>query len=222
VNRHLAVLRRAMNLALRWQLYEGRNPAQFPDMLREEPRERYLTEAELRGLMAALEAEPDRELATGIALLALTGARRTEVLRNRWENLDTERRHLAVPVSKSGRRRFIPLSDPALRLLSALPRVPGNPYIFPSKTREGRPIEGARAAWKRVKAAAGLPEDLRLHDLRHNFASLLINSGWSLYDVGRILGHANVSTTARYAHLSQDRLLEAANAAGRIACGDAE
>jgi len=154
VNRHLAVLRRALNLGLRWRLYEGPNPAQHPGMLRERHRERYLTEAETRALMAALAADPDRTAAAAIALIALTSGRKSEIFRNRWENLDAARRQLAVPVSKSGRRRFIPLSDHALALLAGLPRVPGNPHIFPSRCCPGRPIGGARAAWGRPVRAS--------------------------------------------------------------------
>jgi integrase len=217
VNRHLVVLRRSLNLAIRWGLLEGRNPAQFPDLLREQPRERYLTKAEMRAMAAAIAAEPDRVAAAAVLLLALTGARRNEVLRAQWSDVDLERRQLAVPISKSGRRRLIPLSDAALRVLASLPRPEGNTYVLPSPRLPGRPIEGAKRAWARIKAAAGLPADLRLHDLRHNLASLLINTGWSLYEVGQILGHSQLSTTQRYAHLRQDRLLEAVNSAGAIA-----
>jgi hypothetical protein len=115
------------------------------------------------------------------------------------------------------------LSDAALALIGTLPRVPGQEHVFPSARCPGRPIEGVRAAWARAKRAVGLPDDLRLHDLRHNFARLLINTGgWSLYEVGQPLGHTQMATTARYAHLRQDRLVEAANTAGRIASGEAQ
>jgi integrase len=219
VNRVLAVLRRAFNLALKWEVFRGRNPAASPGMLPVQHRERYLTEVELRGLMAALGAEPDRMAGAAIMLLALTGVRRSEILRARWEHVDVERRHLIVPLAKSGRRGRIVLSDAALALIGTLPRVPGQDHVFPSARCPGRPVEGVRTAWARAKLAAGLPADLRLHDLRHNYASLLINSGWTLQEVGQLLGHTQLATTARYAHLRQDRLVEAANVAGRIATG---
>ncbi|MDJ0390859.1 site-specific integrase [Roseomonas sp. E05] len=216
VNRHLAVLRRIFTLALRWGAYEGRNPAERPGMLPERHREEFLTDAEHVRLLAVLAEEPDRVAAEAIRLLALTGARKNEVLRARWEHVDLGRRVLTVPLAKHGERRHIPLSDAALALLRGLRRVPGNPFVFPSARRRGQPMESVRGAWARAKAAAGLSPTLRLHDLRHSFASALANRGHSLYEVGRILGHKQVTTTTRYAHLSQERLLEAANAVGRI------
>lgn len=104
-------------------------------------------------------------------------------------------------------------------MLATLPRAPGQEWLFPSARRPGRPIQGVRSAWARACRAAAIPDGTRLHDLRHTFASLLINAGWSLYEVGQILGHSQLSTTARYAHLRQDRLAEAVNAAGRVATG---
>ena len=222
VNRHLAVLRRIFNLALRWGAYTGRNPAQSPGMLREEPRERFLTLVEVRALMAALGRDSDAVAASAIALLALTGARKSEITDARWDCIDFDRFTLTVPLAKSGRARRVQLPDAAVDVLRAQPRVPGQSFVFPSARRPGRPIEGVRAAWARAKAAAGLPTDLRLHDLRHAFASFAINCGSSLYEVGRLLGHSQVSTTARYAHLSAARLHDAANAVGRIAIGRAD
>jgi integrase len=217
VNRHLAVLRRMFSLALKWGHYEGKNPAQHPGMLREEPRACHLTQAQVRALMVALGNDLDPAAGRAIALLALTGARRSEVLRARWADLDVERKMLTVPLSKSGRPRYIPLSEAALALLATVPRAPGEAWIFPSARRSGQPMQGVRAAWLRACRAASLPVGTRLHDLRHTYASLLINAGRSLYDVGRILGHTQLATTTRYAHLSQESLLDAANAVGRIA-----
>jgi integrase len=219
VNRHLAVLRSSLNLALRWDLFAGRNPAQSPGMLREEPRERFLTEVELRALMLALGQDADRVAASAVALLALTGARKAEVLGARWEHVDFDHRLLTVPLSKSGRRRHVVLPDAAIAVLELQPRAPDQPFVFPSARRPGKPVEDVRGVWARAKTSARLPNDLRLHDLRHNFASLAINGGASLYEVGRLLGHSQLSTTARYAHLSAGRLLETANTVGRIATG---
>jgi integrase len=216
VNRHLAVLRRIFALALRWRAYEGRNPAERPGMLPERHREEFLSDAQHLRLLAVLAEEPDRVAAGAIRLLALTGARKSEVLRARWEHVDLTRRTLVVPLAKSGDRRHIPLSDAALVLLTGLRPMPGNPYVFPSARRAKMPVESVRGAWARAKAAAGLPSSLRLHDLRHSFASALANRGHSLYEIGQILGHKQVTTTTRYAHLSQERLVAAANAVGQI------
>ena len=220
VNRHLAVLRAALGLAIEWGLRPGPNPAGNPGMTREEPRQRFLTETEARALMRALDAEPDRDGAAAVALLLLTGARRSEVLDARWQHVDIERRLLAVPRSKSGRARYLSLSDAALAVLASLPRPPGSPFLFPSPRRQDRPREGLRSVWARAKRAAGLDGDIRLHDLRHTFASLLANRGHSLYEIGQLLGHTQLATTQRYAHLTQRTLIDAANEVGRVATGD--
>jgi integrase len=222
VNRHLAVLRRILNLALRWGLCAGPNPAQSPGMLREEPRELFLTEAQLRVLMSALANDHDRAAASAVALLALTGARKSEILGARWEHVDLGRGILTVPRSKSGRRRYIVLSAAAVAVLQLQSRSPGHPFVFPSTRRPGQPIEGVRAVWARTKTAAALPPETRLHDLRHTFASLCINDAVPLYEVSKLLGHSNQAVTTRYAHLRDDRLLAAANGVGRIATGGSD
>jgi integrase len=93
--------------------------------------------------------------------------------------------------------------------------VPGNAYVFPSRHREGQPLEGLRRIWERAKKAAGLPADLRIHDLRHSLASALANAGTPLYEIGAVLGHRQLSTTTRYAHHSPQRMVETATAAAR-------
>jgi integrase len=219
VNRHLAVLRRALNLALDWKLYAGRNPARSPGMLQEEPRELFLTDVQLCALMAALRADPDQAAAGAVALLALTGARKAEIIGARWEHVDLDRRLLTVPRAKSGHRRHVVLSDEAVGVLGMQPRAPGQAYVFPSPRRPGRPVEDVRGVWVRAKVAAALPAATRLHDLRHTFASLCVNRGVSLYEVSKLLGHNMQATTARYAHLRDDRLLETVNVVGSIATG---
>lgn len=216
INRYVALVRRIFNLALRWEVISGRNPAQHADMLREQGRERFLTAGETHRLFLALDAEPSRTAATCIALLALTGARRSEALNMRWEDVDIPRRLWQVPRAKSGRRRHIPLSDAAVAVLLSLPRPPGCPWVFPGADPV-RPLEGVRKCWDRVKARAGLASDLRLHDLRHSFASTLVNHGRPIYEVAEILGHSQISTTRRYSHFQNDRLVDAANIAGRLA-----
>lgn len=132
VNRHLAVLRRMFNLAIRWGLLGGANPAQSPGMLREQPREVFLAPPQLRALMSALADEPDRAAAGAIALLALTGARKSEVLRARWEHVDRDRGLLTVPLAKGGRRRHVVLSGAAIGVLRLQPRAPGQEFVFAS------------------------------------------------------------------------------------------
>jgi integrase len=212
VNRYTAFVRRVFNLAIEWEVVGGRNPVRRGVMAPEHHRERFLTGAELRALFQALDREPNRVAAGAIALLAATGARRGEAMRARWEHIDVERRLWVVPVSKGGRRRHIPLSDAALRILARQPRPDGCPWVFPGQTAR-KPIGSLRNTWENVKAAAGLPDDLRLHDLRHTFASTLVSKGRTLYEVSQLLGHSQISMTMRYAHLAPQRLLDAANEA---------
>ena len=217
VNRHLATLRAMFGLALRWQLYEGRNPAASPGLLREVHRERYLTPEETRALIRALDAEPCQDAAAALALLVVTGARKSEVLLATWDLVDLDRCLLAVPRSKSGRARHIPLSPVAAGILrrQAARRAAGDQHVFPSGRRPGRPLEGLRGAWERAKRAAGLAADLRIHDLRHSFASALANAGVGLFEIGTVLGHSQLSTTARYSHHAPQRLVETASTAAR-------
>jgi integrase len=217
VNRTLAVVRRVFNLASRWNVYAGANPARFPGMLREEPRERFLNDVQFRALIMALNLDHDIVAASAIAMLAVTGARKSEVLGATWVNVDFDQGLLTVPLAKSGHPRHVILNDAAIAILRSQAREPGQANVFPSARRPGRPLEDVRGVWTRAKVAAGLPADLRLHDLRHNFASMAINNGATLYEVGKLLGHSQLSTTARYAHLSADRLHETANTVGRIA-----
>jgi integrase len=210
VNRYTAFVRRLFSLAGRWQLLEGsRNPAQHAEMRLEHHRETYLKEVEIRTLFKALGAEENKVAAGVIALLAATGARRGEAMAARWEHIDVDRRIWTVPVSKSGRRRHIPLSDGALLVLGRLSRVEGSPWVFPG--RDGKQIGCVRKAWCRIKASAGLPADLRIHDLRHTFASMLVARGRSLQEVQLLLGHSGSAMTLRYAHLQPSQLIEAAN-----------
>ena len=209
-NRALFLLKYALNCALRWGFISD-SPARDVQALPEkEFRERYLSEDEARRLLEILKEEKDQQAAHVVRLLLFTGARKSEILAARWENVDVERRILTVPLSKSGKARHIPLSDAALQVLVEIPRY--SEWLFPSSQTDSH-ISTMYAEWDRVREQAGL-KDVRLHDLRHSFASFLVNSGCSLYEVQKILGHQNPKVTTRYAHLAQDSLLRAANIVG--------
>jgi len=146
-----------------------------------------------------------------VPMLILTGARKRELLDAKWTDFDLSRRAWRIPITKSGKARHVPLSDGALTLLAAMPRKPDCEWAF-ANPETGKPYVSIFYAWNTARQSVGL-SDVRMHDLRHSFASLLINSGRTLYEVQHILGHTQVKTTQRYAHLSQDTLLAAANSA---------
>ena len=157
--------------------------------------------------MRALE-KSDRPEASAIRLLLLTGARKSEVLKARWEHVRLDLRLLVVPLSKSGKPRHIPLSDEAIAIMRAIPRQPGNPWLFPGEA-PGKPLSDLYLFWNKLRRELGLA-DVRIHDLRHTFASFLVNAGHSLYEVQKLLGHSDPRTTMRYAHLEQASLVTVA------------
>lgn len=170
-------------------------------------RERYLSQPEARNLMEALEKDSTLS-AKAIQLLLLTGARKNEILKARWENVNIEQRILTVPLSKSGKARHLVLSDMALAVIKKLPKLNGNPWLFPGNIA-GKPLVDLYDFWDKLRKELGLA-DVRIHDLRHTFASFLVNSGHSLYEVQKMLGHGDPRTTMRYAHLGHASLLAAA------------
>jgi integrase len=181
--------------------------------------ERFLSEEEIARLAAALATESSRTgnpyPAAAIRLLLLTGGRRGEILGLRWPHVDFEQRYLRLPDSKTG-AKVVYLNPPALEALARLPHVEGNPYVFPGKA-ERTPLGGIDKVWFRVRALAGL-EGVRLHDLRHSFASMGVAGGLSLPIIGALLGHKHPATTGRYAHLSADPVRAANDVIGmRIA-----
>jgi len=207
-NRVLVILRYLYNLALKWKVPGlNANPTAGIEMGPEVQRNRFLTKEEAQRLVSAIAADENRAAANAILLLLLTGARRNEITHAKWVHVSWNERKLFVPLSKSGKPRWIALSASAVALLQALPRADDNEYIVPSPLT-GRPSPSLWFPWQRIRMRAGL-EDVRLHDLRHSFASFLVNEGVSLYVVQALLGHANARTTQRYAHLVADTLSQA-------------
>lgn len=207
-NRAIVILRYLYNLVLKWKVPGiAANPTAGIEMGSEVQRNRFLTREEAQALVAAISVDQNETAANAILLLLLTGARRNEITQTRWEHVLWNERKLFVPLSKSGKPRWIALSSAAIDLLTSLPRSDGNPFTFPSPVT-GRPSPSLWFPWRRIRERAGL-SDVRLHDLRHSFASFLVNEGVSLYVVQALLGHANARTTQRYAHLVADTLAQA-------------
>jgi len=196
---------------------DGSNPCRHVEKYPEGRRERFLSQAEFGRLGDALrEAEQEKSCSpwviAAIRLLTLTGARRNEILTLRWEHVSEEHESLLLPDSKTG-RKTIRLNAPALALLQGIPRLEGNPYVICGE-RPGRHLVNLEKPWRRIRAEAKL-DDVRLHDLRHSFASVAASGGQSLIVIGKMLGHSQPATTARYAHLADDPVKAASNAVGR-------
>jgi integrase len=209
----LILLRRMLNLAVEWELLE-QNPAAKAKLFNVDNRkERYLSDEEMSRLLHILKTDRNRPVCLVILFLLSTGARVREALRMRWSDVDTEKRSWRIPAenSKSKKPRVVPLGNVALDVLKAARALHENPeHVFLSM-RTGKPLTNIRMMWTRLREAAGLP-DFRIHDCRHNFASVLVNNGRSLYEVQQILGHHDPKVTMRYAHLSPEALQSAANA----------
>jgi integrase len=216
-NRCLAVLSKMMNLAEAWGLRtDGSNPCRHVKKYREDKRERYLTREELQRLGAVLDAaeRPQTETPFAVAaigLLILTGARLMEVLTLRWNHVDFANAVLSLPDSKTG-AKTIYLNDAAINLLRKIPRMTGNPFVI-AGGKPGSRLVNLQKPWRRMRAAAGL-DDVRVHDLRHNFGSVAAGAGMSLPVIGKLLGHSQPTTTARYAHLAADPVRAASNLIG--------
>ncbi len=212
-NRTIEVLRKAFNLAIRWG-WRMDNPASGIRQNPEESRNRYLSQQELARLSTALSEHPEQVSANAIRLLMLTGARRGEVLNARWEMFDLKAGLWVKPSAHTKQRREhrVPLSAPALALLTEIKERQTSPYVFPGKTPD-QPLTDIKRTWMSVCREAAV-EDARIHDLRHSFASILVSRGASLPLIGALLGHTQVTTTARYAHLYDEPLREAVEQVG--------
>ena len=190
----------------------GGNPCRFIEKYPTRGRERFLSEQEfdrLGRVLADLETRGtiSTSAAGALRLLMLTGCRRNEIVTLRWEHVDLEHDELRLRDAKTG-ARAVPLSPAAIQVLTALPRRPDNPWVFPGRVR-GTRLRTLNASWQVVRKEAGL-EDVRLHDLRHSFASRALALGESLPMIGKLLGHTQVQTTARYAHLGRNSVKVAA------------
>lgn len=201
------VLSRMYVLADAWGLATpGNNPCRAVRRYRRRPRERFLAPEEFRRLgraMHEIEAEGSARPVTlaALRLLILTGCRKCEILELRWDDVDLTAGELRLRDTKSG-PRMVHLTAPALLVLGQVPRTPGEARVFPG--REGRSHKPYfDLVWRRVRARAGL-EDVRVHDLRHSYASRALALGEGLPTIAKLLGHAGISTTARYAHLMRE------------------
>lgn len=209
--RSLAVL----GAMLEWAAHPDRklipaNPAKGVPLLKVKPKERFLSAVEVAALSDAIagmesEIKLSRTAAAAIRLLLLTGCRKSEILSLRWECIEVERSCLRLPDSKTG-AKIVPLASAALQLLNELPRR--SPFVLPAAKGKGH-YTGLQKDWERVRERAGLL-GVRVHDLRHSFASFAVADGSTLFMIGKVLGHKQARTTEGYAHLATDPLVAVA------------
>ena len=208
-NRTLSVISKMFSLAEVWGWRpDGSNPCRHVSRYKERMRERFLSEDETARLGAALrEFEDDMPSAVAaFRLLLLTGCRLSEIRDLRWEHIKAD--CIELPDAKTG-GRAVPLGLEARAVLDAIPREEGNPWVITGH-RRGTHLADLQRPWQRIRKRAGL-DDLRIHDLRHSFASRALALGESLTMIGKLLGHTQVQTTARYAHLARDSIQSAAS-----------
>ena len=212
-NRTLSVLSKMFSLAEVWGLRpDGSNPCRHVSRYKERMLERFLSDEETARLGVVLrEFEDDMPSAVAaFRLLLLTGCRMSEIRDLRWECVKTD--CIELRDTKTG-GRAVPLGPEARAVLDAIPREEGNPWVITGR-RRGTHLADLQRPWQRIRKRAGL-DDVRIHDLRHSFASRALALGESLTMIGKLLGHTQVQTTARYAHLARDSIQSAAS---RITC----
>lgn len=215
LNRWHVIMGAAYRLAQRWQVPGSSvNPLQgLPHRRTDNELDRFLNAEETARLKEAVEASANPQLKYVVAILILTGVRKRELLDARWEHFDLEKRLWLIPTSKSGKPRTLPIPQAAMDVLVQLPRFDKCPFVVPNPATR-KPFTSIFNSWNTARLRAGLP-DVKLHTLRHSFASNLVNSGQSLVVVAKLLGHAantGMQMTRRYSHLSQETLMTAAEA----------
>ncbi len=222
-NRCIQFLSKAFNLAEVWGLRaDGTNPCRHIKKYKEPKRERYLSKNELARLGEVLRQCESEQLETqsavnALRLLLFTGCRLSEIMTLKWDYINFERAYINLPDSKSG-AKTVYLGAPALQVLSDVKRVKGNPWVI-TGARPGAHLTDLQHPWQRIRKRAAI-EDVRIHDLRHTFASVAVAAGYGLPMIGKLLGHTQVQTTARYAHLAAEPMTAAADsvagALGRV------
>jgi integrase len=211
-NRTMALLSKMFNLAIQWG-WRSDNPVKGVGKYKEQKRYRWLDDEESQRLFTVLDAYHNQSVANAIRLL-LTGARKTELLSATWDQFDLEKGVWTKQAHSTKQRKMehVPVSSVVLGILKQMKEQANSPFLFPGKT-PGEYLKNPKKAWQTIRKKADIP-DVRIHDLRHTYASHLVSSGLSLSIVGKLLGHTQASTTQRYAHLADAPLREATELLG--------
>lgn len=191
------------------------NPVHSVKKPKDRKMERFLTETEL-GILFQFLNDPsalvlNHNAIPAIKLLLLTGCRKSEILKMKWEYVDLTNNYLTLPDSKTGEKK-VPLNDQSLQVLKTIPRIKGNPHVFTAANKKH--FTGLQKCWEKIRAYLQM-DDVRLHDLRHSFATILANQGASLLLIGKMLGHSDPKTTQIYAHLVDKEALKATQTVGK-------
>ncbi|NBQ68865.1 MAG: DUF4102 domain-containing protein [Nitrosomonadaceae bacterium] len=212
-NHHIKLMKHALNLAIDWGMLDKNPVARVSLFFEDNKIEHYLNDTELERLLTVLHANRNSPVSLIALFLLSTGCRLNEVLSAKWSDVDLDKGVFTIRAtnSKSKRLRAVPLNGTALEVLKQLDTQGRFEHLFINR-KTGKPYVNITKVWQRLRTAAGL-KHLRLHDLRHQYASFLVNNGRTLYEVQQILGHSDPKVTMRYAHLSTRALQEAANSA---------
>jgi integrase len=219
INKHIFLMNRLLNVAEHWGFVEDNRfkRRKIKQLRTGDHVQRFLSEQEIQRLMAECRKDHHPHINHFVKLLLLTGARKSEARLMKWGEVNTSLKIWTVPLSKNGKKRRITLSASALEVLDQIARLnkclglgaADSDYVFINpKTHTA--YQSFYAAWHRIRYNAGL-HSVRIHDLRHTYASLLINKGASIYEVQKLLGHHHISMTERYAHLLPDTLQQRVN-----------
>jgi len=218
INKYVILLKYIFNLAIRWDIPGiTDNPTKSIIQLQvNNKRQRFLSAVETQCLIDSIHHSENILLEPIVLMLLLTGARKREVLDAKWDHIDWLRCIWTIPKTKSGKVRYVPLTVAVKVLLRNRLEITGtnSNYVF-ANPKTDKPFQSIFYSWDTARKQAGL-DDLRMHDLRHSFASFLINGGRTLYEVQQLLGHSNSQMTQRYAHLANETLLEASDVASEL------
>ena len=218
-NRSFALLSVAFKKAEDWEYLPPRsNPCTGVNKYKENQKQRFLSEGELKKLEESLIQQQKEQpgsycTVNAIFLVLYTGCRVGEILSLKWENIHLSDRYIHLPDTKTGEGAR-PLNQKAIDLISSMTPKEGNPYVFYGKV-PGQPMANIKTAWVKILQRADI-KDFRIHDLRHSFASFALKKGVPLVHVSKLLGHRNIATTMRYAHLELEQLKESTNIVNQV------
>ena len=212
-NHLIRLLSTLFNKAIVWGYIQGNSPASGIPKFKEIKRDRWVTPQELPRLAKAIDEHSNIYIRAALWLYLLTGVRKSELLRAKWEDIDFDRKEMRLPETKAGRIHYVPLSEEAIAILRNIPEEKGNPYVFPGN-REGWHLVNIDKPWRKIRKIADVM-DVHLHDLRRTVGSWLAQSGNSILVIQKALNHSNIETSLIYARMSEDPVRRAMEEYGK-------